>query len=310
MSDQGSELNGICLAVASFRNDQAVLKLVRDVLDTDRGGLLSDILIVDSQGTGAVPAAIREAGWERVRYFDHGSNLGSAGNLARRLELAAERGHRWVYAVNHDGEVDVEVVRYLVEIGESLTGVGAVYPLRYKIGRKKYDLTGRQRLPLPFRGATKRPKQPILDTYWSSSNGSLYATEPVLSGLKPWADLWMGWEDLGYGWLLEKNAYRQVIATEVDSRDPYEYSSRGRGRTSITLTHKPSWYAYYFARNLILVTRRNSQPISHWLAVVGRLALEVALTTAFRPDKVTRYRFLTQGIVDGVRGRTGKWKVP
>src|SRR5690606_5841691 len=260
--------------------------------------------------TGAVPEAIAANGWDdRVQYFDHAANLGSAGNLARRLELAAERGHDWVYAINHDGDVDVSVVRSLVACGEALDPVGAVYPLRYKEGRGKYDLTGRQALPLPFKGSVHRPSAKLLDTYWGSSNGTLYATAPVREGLSPWADLWMGWEDLGYGWLLQKHGWRQVILTDVESRDPYEYVTHG-GARGVTITRKPAWYAYYQVRNLILVTRRNDQPLSHWLTVAGRIWLEVALTTALRPDKLTRYKLLARGVVDGVPGRSGKSDVP
>jgi len=300
------EPSTVCLAVASFRYDDAALALVESVLAADTERLFDEILIVDSMGTGRVPEAIAARGWDRVVYFDHDANLGSAGNLARRLELGAERGHRWTYAVNHDGDVDVDVVRRLVEIGDTLGRVGAVYPLRYKVGRARYDLTGTQRLPLPFRGTPERPDAPLIDTYWGSSNATLYASAPVREGLVPWADLWMGWEDLGYGWLLERHGYRQVIVTEVENRDPYEYAAHG----AVVITDKPSWYAYYHVRNLILVTRRNRQPLSHWIAVAGRIALELGLTTALRPDKGARYRLLASGVLDGLRGRSGKWRVP
>jgi hypothetical protein len=301
-----AEVPSVCLAIATFRSDEAVIALVESVLEADSHGLFSEILVVDSMGTGRVPEVAAARGWDRVRYFDHEVNLGSAGNLARRLELGAERGHRWTYTVNHDGEVDLGVVRRLVEVGESLDRVGAIYPLRYKTGRGRYDLTGTQRLPLPFRGARRRPEGPLIETYWGSSNATLYASAPVHEGLLPWADLWMGWEDLGYGWLLERHGYQQVIVTDAENRDPYEYRRRG----PVVLTDKPSWYAYYQVRNLILVTRRNAQPLSHWLTVAGRVAVELGLTAALRPDKPIRYRLLARGLLDGLRGRAGKWRLP
>ena len=301
-----SESPSVCVAVATFRHDDAVLALVESVLEADSEGFLSEILIVDSMGTGRLPESIAARGWDRVVYFDHHVNLGSAGNLARRLELGATRGHRWTYAVNHDGEVDLAVVRRLVEVGESLEHVGVVYPLRYKTGRSRYDLAGTQRLPLPFRGTRDRPNTTLIDTYWGSSNATLYASAPVHDGLLPWADLWMGWEELGYGWLLHRHGYRQVIVTDVENRDPYEYAKHG----PLVITDKPSWYAYYQMRNLILVTRRNRQPLSHWVVIAGRVALELGLTTALRPEKRKRYRLLAHGLFDGIRDRSGKWNLP
>jgi GT2 family glycosyltransferase len=298
----------VCLAISSFRNDENVLALIEAALSA---AYFDEILVVDSLGTGAMAQAIEERGWsKRVRYENHPKNLGSAGNLARRLELAAERGHDWVYAINHDGEVDASVVRELVACGRSLRRPGAVHPLRFKTGRGLYDMTGRSALPLPFRGRRTRPAQETLEVYWGSSNGTLYALEPVRQGLLPWADLWMGWEDLGYGWLLHKRGYQQVLLTTVETRDSYEYAHhRAFGRT-LTITSKPAWYAYYQARNLILVTRRNGQAWDHWAVVAGRVLLELGVTAALRPNKTTRYRLLARGVFDGLRERTGKWLVP
>ena len=295
----------VCLAISSFRNDETVLALLEEALEDLAP--FAEILIVDSMGTGALPAAIAARGWsEQVFYESSEHNLGSAGNLARRLEWAAERDHRWVFAMNHDARVDHDVVRALVECGETVDRVGAVFPMRFKQGRQMYDLTGRQALPLPFRGSKERPTEAQYDVHWGSSNGTLYALEPVREGLSPWAELWMGWEDLGYGWLLERHGYRQVVLTDVEMEDPYEYVQKG----PVTITDKPSWYAYYQARNLVLVTRWNLQPPIYWATVAGRLGLEVCLTVALRPDKRTRLNYLAHGLFDGLRGRAGKWMVP
>ncbi len=316
-----SDLPSVCLTVASFRFDNAVIALLESVLEGEpkdwdtKGGRecfrFNDIIIVDSMGTGNLARTIKQRGWSTlVEVFDQPTNIGSAGNLAMRLQLAADRGHDWVYAINHDGEVDLDVVEALVSCGESLDQVGAVYPLRYKTGRKMYDLTGTQKLPLPFKGTASKPSEELLNVYWGSSNGTLYALNPTREGLKPWSDLWMGWEDFGYGWLLEHNGYHQVVLTTVENRDPYEFVTHRFGGASFTVTDKASWYSYYMARNLILITRRNRQPATHWVTVAGRIALEVALTTALRPDKLNRYKLLARGTLDGILNRTGKIEVP
>lgn len=297
----------VCLAISSFRNDDSVLGLLETAVDSE---YFDEILVVDSLGTGALPAVFADRGWtDVIVYENHVQNLGSAGNLARRLEFAAERGHDWVYAINHDGEVDPRVVQALVQHGQTLGGnPGAIYPLRYLTGRQKYDLTGTIPLPVPFHGSKRRPPGPFFEVYWSSSNGALYALEPVRRGNLPWADLWMGWEDLGYGWLLHQRGYRQVVVTSVETHDTYEYT---RTRSPFTITDKPSWYAYYQLRNLVLITRRiETATIPCWTTIAARVGLEFALTLAFRRDKAERCRLLARGLYDGVRNKTGKRTSP
>jgi GT2 family glycosyltransferase len=300
----------VCLAISSFRNDESVIRLLEKALAAEASPF-AEVLVVDSLGTGRIASEVAARGWgTRVKYFDHARNLGSAGNLARRLELGAERGHAWVYALNHDGELGVEVVRALIDCGEALERPGAIYPLRYKVGRKSYDVTGRQALPLPFRGAPRPPTEPVIDVYWGSSNGTLYATAPIREGVVPWADLWMAWEDFGYGWALHRRGFRQVVLTTVQTRDHYEYVSKERFGRTVTVIDKPDWYAYYQVRNLILITRRNRQSLLHWLTIAGRIGLEVGITTAVRPRKMLRYGLLARGVVDGIRNRAGKWRLP
>lgn len=296
----------VCVAIATYRYDETVLSLLESFVDSM--GSIAEVLVVDSEGTGAVPRAIEERGWgDRVLYESFDTNVGAAGNVARRLQWAAERGHDWVFAVNHDGSVDPVGVEALVAQGERMVRVGAVYPLRFKVGRGAYDLTGRCALPVPFRGSRQKPREPLIDVYWSSSNGALYSLRPVReAGLLPWPELWHGWEDLGYGWLLHQHGYRQVILTDVEIDDPYEYAHRG----PVTLSDKPTWITYYGMRNLILATRWTDQSPLTWATVAGRVGLEIGLTLSLRPNKRDRLRCLAHGVVDGVRGRGGKWIVP
>jgi len=295
----------VCAVISSYRNDEAVISLLESFVDSL--GPIAEVLVVDSEGTGAVPRAIEARGWgDRVQYETFDTNAGAAGNVARRLAWAAERGHDWAFAVNHDGSVDPDVVAALLAQGERMVRAGAVYPLRYKVGRGKYDLTGRSALPLPFQGTSERPRERLIDVYWNSSNGALYSLAPAREGLLPWQELWHGWEDLGYGWLLHQHGYRQVILTEVEMDDPYEYAQR----TLLTVSDKPSWMAYYWMRNLILASRWTDQPPLTWATLAGRLGLEVGLTLTLRPDKRHRLQYLAHGVVDGMRGRGGKWIVP
>src|SRR5437763_14681285 len=104
----------IWLAIASYRNDEQVIEIVDHVYKS-ASDLFERILIVDSHGTGAMPALIRQRGWPNVEYQNYERNLGSGGNLAERLRIAAGAGADYAYAVNHDGHDDPGVVHALLQ---------------------------------------------------------------------------------------------------------------------------------------------------------------------------------------------------
>jgi hypothetical protein len=310
MDSDANCLRRVALAISSYRSDDSVLALLERTKQAAMG--FGAVIVVDSQGSGELEQALSRMTWPcPVTYFSATTNLGSAGNLAERLQRAAQTKLDWVYAVNHDGDLQPSRVASLVEIGEREAGqgrpIGAVYPLRRLPKRgNSYDITGRFRVPLTAIRRSRRPGPGVLDVYWSSSNGALYALEPVRRGLLPWADLWMGYEDLGYGWLLHQHGYRQLLASDVMVEDGYEYQER-RG---VWMTQKPSWYAYYHARNFLLVAGRTRQPAYARAAIMARLLLELGVTTALRDHKRERLALTVRGMVDGLLGRAGKYKVP
>ncbi len=304
----------VCLVIATFRQDDAVIKLLDELCDEAGEHAFNAVFVVDSLGSGEIAAHIERRRLARVKYESADHNQGSAGNLARRLELAAATGAKWAYAINHDGELRWEAIEALVNYGErALTRaerVGALYPLRYTTSLGKYNLTGRTSLPIPQIGTRTKPDQASFPVWWASSNGALYALEPVRSGLLPMADLWMGWEDLGYGWQLAEHGWTQHVVTGAVFEDNYEYREAVLGSARLHITDKPTWYAYYHLRNLILITRRCGRGPLTWAVLAGRLAQEVALTVTQRPDKQRRLSFLLSGVRDGLLGRSGKWRFP
>ena len=307
------DLQDICLVIATFRQDEAVIRLLQTLCPAGQDHPFESVLVVDSQGSGQLEAYLEAASLPRVRYESADHNLGSAGNLARRLALAAKTHARWAYAINHDGELRWDTIAALLEEGKRAQArgerVGAMYPLRYTTALGKYNMTGRSAQPIPYVGTRHRPEQPSFPVFWASSNGALYALEPVRAGLLPWADLWMGWEDLGYGWLLHAHGWTQHVVSRALFEDGYEYKVASEV-APVRITDKPTWYVYYQVRNLILVTQRCERGPLTWTIVAGRVAQEIALTTLLRPDKQRRMSFLLHGLRDGLLGKTGKWIRP
>ncbi len=290
----------VWLAISSYRNDNEILKTVERAR-VSVPGLFERILVVDSQGTGRVPAVIRARGWNDVEYRSYDENLGSGANLAERLKIAAAAGAEYAYALNHDGEIDSAVVRALLDAARGRKNLGAAYPLGYFTEVNRYNLTGTRELPLSAKKVKDPPRQPIIPVYWSSSNGALYSLQPAREGVLPWAAMWMGWEDLDYGWRLKDHGYEQIIVTGAVFRDNQEYS----GTTVGNVICKPAWRAYYNIRNLVLAVRRSRNRSLYHLVIALRCTVEGTLILLVRNDKWKRLRLLLAGVLDGYRGVEG-----
>jgi GT2 family glycosyltransferase len=287
----------VWLVISSYRNDDEVLTTV------ERARLLvphlfERILIVDSQGTGRVPAVIQARDWVDVEYRSYAENLGSGANLAERLKIAAGAEADYAYALNHDGMIDSPVIRALLEAARGIKKLGAAYPLGYFTEPARYNLTGTRELPLPSKLVKDLPTDPVIPVFWSSSNGALYSLHAARAGILPWAAMWMGWEDLEYGWRLKDHGYEQIIVTGAIFSDNQEY----RGTTVGNVVRKPAWRVYYNIRNLVLAIKRSrNRPLYH-AVVAFRILLECGLTLLVRDQKRKRLRFLLSGVRDGYRG--------
>ena len=300
-----ASLNRVVLAISAFRSDDQILALLERVF-AEPDLVPHRVIVVDSLGSGRLPDAISKASWP-VQYLNSPVNLGSAGNLARRLELAALEDADWCFAINHDGVFDGEAVRRLVEYGEHGDRIGAVYPKRIWIDRGRTMLEPhRSVFDMPrFRRGAGASLPPTQEVAWDSSNGALYALEPIRNGLRIWADLWMGWEDLAYGWLLSREGWRQLVCPDAEYCDDYEYRRvRLLGR-DLFIARKPAWYAYYTIRNLVIIVRRTRAGLRGHTFLLRRLVREFVLTLLFRTEKGTRLTFLMRGLGDGFRGVTG-----
>ncbi|MBC7174072.1 MAG: glycosyltransferase family 2 protein, partial [Polyangiaceae bacterium] len=300
--------SSVVLAIASFRSDEAVLEILASV-HSDGDHPFRSIVIVDSLSSGRIGDVIAEREYPRVEYRVFDKNIGAAGNLLERLRYAAEDGAQYVYALNHDAAVDVNAVRALVRFALERPRIGAVYPARRYIRKGgAIDTAGARRdvMGTLFARARDVGSGP-LPVHWSSSNGALYALEPFRRGVVPWEGLFHGYEDLDFGWSLESHGYEQYILRNVVVADDYEYRRYALGPVGFYASEKPAWYAYYQARNLVLVARRHGRG---GFGVAGRLAIEVGLVTLVRHEKSKRLSFLARGLFDAARGRLGKWTFP
>lgn len=298
------DLSRIVVAISAFRSDAPVLALLESVFHGGESGLAA-VVVVDSQSDGALGREIARKGWPVV-YENASSNLGSAGNLARRLELSASLDADWCFAINHDGMFDRALIAALAAKARSQTRVGAVYPRRVLLDRANSSFNPITSFFSTVTHAAAEQDGEDVEVAWDSSNGALYGLAPIRSGVPVWADLWYGWEDLAFGLLLRKAGWRSYRLASAAFVDDYEHQRVRLLRREFFVTRKPAWIAYYTTRNLVLIVRRSGAGFAGWRFIGIRVAREVVFTLLFRTQKSLRIRNLLRGLWDGFAGVTGQ----
>lgn len=301
----------VVVAVSAFKSDQPVIELVRRIVREEWP--VQEIVVVDSLGSGEVEQFVSNAGLgERVRYHSSAFNLGSAGNLRKRLELGVALGAEFVLALNHDAVVDRATVEALLSYTH-LDRIGALYPLRFRKGKGIYDLTGTSDFSFRARGSVSAPGGDLIEVHWSSSNGALYATAPLRhKAIGPDPSLWMGWEDYLYGLQLRSHGYRQFIVTSAETVDDYEYRSVSVAGRRVALADKPSWYLYYSTRNMILANVHDGlHPLRALKTMLWVLMMAAHVWKHKESEPLgSALRCYTRGVLDGLRNQRGKWTYP
>lgn len=307
--DTHARLARVVIGIAAFRSDDQILALLGKVF-AHGAPQFAGVVVVDSLSDGRLAKEIAAQGW-RVTYENADYNLGAAGNLERRLRLAAALDADWCFAINHDGSFDPPMISALAARGSVLANVGAMFPRRVLLDRGNSSF---RPITAFFGTATHMPahEQPTGDVAvaWDSSNGALYALAPVRKGVRVPTELWHGWEDLAYSWELDRAGWKQYRCEDVLYLDDYEYQRVALLGRAFHIARKPPWYAYYLIRNLMLTARHTRAGWTGRLFIANRIAREIAFTVLFRTEKLKRLATLGRGFLDGMAGRTGRGPVP
>ena len=304
-------MNGsVVLAISGFRSDDAVIGLLEQVF-SDMHPEIASVIIVDSLGSGKLPKEIASRGWF-VRYENADRNLGSAGNLARRLARAASTGAEWCLCMNHDANWSSERLNSMLEVAKSRDRVGAIYPILHH-GKRENPWEDGRRSFAPS-AAKRYPEIPTGDSkpevLWSSSNGALYATAPLSESITVMEDLWMGYEDLAYGIALFRGGWLQLVCREAVLKDIFDLAPSRFCRREMYIADKPIWYSYYNIRNLLLIRKRYGADGVSYPMIAHKLLQSTLRILALEDKKGARLLELYRGTVAGLLGRSGKGSRP
>ena len=302
----------VAISISCFKSNNEARQLLTKIVS--EGWECERILIVDSLGTEEFDKLISKFCLiDKVLYFNSEFNLGSAGNLNKRLIWANNLDMDFVLALNHDAIITHSVYNELISYTRRTEKIGALYPLRYLKQRGVYDLSGKNYFPRSVVGSTIRPNSDIIDVYWSSSNGALYSTKPIrdLNSIYPDKNLWMGWEDYLYGLQIHKMGYSQLIITKAETIDNYEYKNINIFSKNKIFSDKPIWYCYYDPRNLLLIAKNRLKSPILFIYILLRILLGIIIIPIkYKNNKKMALKYYLFGIRDGLLNIDGKWILP
>ncbi|NIJ41642.1 GT2 family glycosyltransferase [Parvibaculum indicum] len=302
--------NSVSIAISAFRSDAAIISLLEEIF-TDPHPEVGTVIVVDSLGSGIIAEIAAAKKWQ-LHYENANTNLGSAGNLARRMKLAAETGAEWCLCLNHDANWDAARLSALLSAARSRPRVGAVYPVldhsprepRWEDGRRHFRPSAGTRM-------YEIPKDhPTAEVLWSSSNCALYSTAPISENIYIMPALWMGYEDLAYGIALRKAGWLQLSCRSARLTQVFDYAPRKLLGRTFYIPDKPVWYSYYNIRNLVLIWRQYGSDGLSLKTILWKLIQSTIRTLLFEHDKFTRLKLLYLGVKAGIRGETGKGLYP
>jgi GT2 family glycosyltransferase len=300
----------VAIAISAFRSDEAVIELLGAIF-ADPHPAVVKVIVVDSLGSGRIEAEIAATGFP-VLYENNLENIGSAGNLARRMFLAETTGAEWCLCLNHDANWSAVRLSKMLETAAGRDHIGAVYPVldhsprqpRWEDGRRSFLPSASDRLERIPENDTGN------EVLWSSSNHALYALAPFREGIFHLEELWMMYEDLAYGIALHKGGWLQLVSRKAILSGGFDYSKRRMFGREVHIPKKPTWYSYYNVRNLVLIRRKYGPDGVGYGVILRKLLQSTARIMLLEDKKIERISLLYRGTLAGIAALEGKGPVP
>lgn len=251
------------------------------------------IIVVDNGGDVTADDLVDPSG---VVLLSPGSNTGAAGGFALGAQAAADRGAEWAYLINDDDRPRPDAIERLLSLaavaGERTMVMGWV-SLSGTVVATGARLDGGLRYP-NVANAADGPYEVDVATF----GGLLVPTEAVRQVGPPRADFFMMWEEYEFCLRARAAGWRITVLPEplvdIDGLPP---GSRSR-----------PWRAYYEARNSLITLREHGRRRDRWWWLKRQVKYLAAALPA--SDRMARVKMRSRGMIDGMRGRTGRTVEP
>lgn len=262
-----------------------------------------EVLVVNNGSVDFDEPLVRDA-LPGVRIVTSAKNLGFAGGNNLGLEAALADGADYVLLLNNDTVVEPSLVAHLLSAAEATQAgiIGPVISNYYDDGTwfagggyaRLIGLSFRQR-PLASFGGTR-------DVAWVNGCALMARREVFAEVGMLWEPFFLNAEEIDLCLRARRAGYRCVQLGEALVR--HKISASGGVRGSDRLSPDK---AYYFARNQVLLAKRNLPGWTALVATISQAALVLplwALTCIVQRNARVLPHYL-RGLADGLAGRAG-----
>lgn len=238
-----------------------------------------------------------------------GENLGIGAALSEGLKYALEKGHDWIWLLDHDSQPASDALEMLLDAFRRLApahniGILSCLPVHRETGTEYNGLMWRGRL-CPVPESIAHAGDYFADSVISS--GSLVRAEAVRIAGFPLGDFFIDYVDHEFNLRLRRCGYeiavirRSVLFHQIGQTRRVRFGGRPRARAQ-----QPVWRVYYATRN---------HTITVWHLVGGSWARVLLLHDLVKhaggillwdQHKCRRMRLLCIGFWHGLLNRRGK----
>jgi rhamnosyltransferase len=239
-----------------------------------------------------------------VKIYNFGNNLGIAYAQSVAMEWAFSNGADFVLQLDQDSILENSTVRKLTDSFNDLSSlgyrIGALGPLHFDKVRGKVDYN---RLPKGI----KIPGTSCEIVKHTLSSACLIPKQAFEKTGNIDKDLFIDLVDWEYCWRLRKNGFEVVRDNSVLL--PHQVGNGYQDIINGVNVRKPAPIRhYYHSRNVILMLHRSYVPFSFKIRELSKLLIKIFLYRFIFKDGLVRWSFLARGIIDGLRGKKGKYE--
>lgn len=290
----------------SFNGKELLFRQVEALLRQTRRP--DEIIVVDNDSSDGTAEAIAQC-YPFVKVIRQSKNEGVGGGYSAGLKYAAVcRKHDWVWMLDQDSVPGPELLARLLDTFSTLSNpdrVGLIAPLPVdEISGEAYTLyRWKQR---QVRVELQKERSPVVFVDLVISSGSLIRREALETAGLPRKDFFMDFVDFEHSLRLRRHGFEIAVVTECSM--PHTIGTPRTvnlfGRPRLWITHA-AWRNYYIVRNQVYVIWHEMPSVEAKAFMLGRFAKQVLGTLLFDSEKLTRIKFLSFGLWDGIRGKLG-----
>lgn len=260
------------------------------------------IIVVDNGSTDGSGQALADS-FESADFIFNEDNMGFSGGMNTGIQRGLEEGADYIWLLNNDIVVtDKSVLQVLVEAMEENPEIGICSPV---IESRADDSVWFENGHISWRsGATKhlevaKNSGEMIESDYIPFCAALLSRELIESVGLIDDDYFLYYEDIDYCTRSSKKGYKNKVlqTTKIDHK-----SSSTSGDTFEKIR------SYYEARNQLLFNRKHKREISlPWLYYI--YMMRKVLIRALKL-KLPGMKASIEGVIDGVRGVTGRGRYP